>query len=240
MITTINEFKKIITESILNESIADKDWARMLDLVLAGNSGEGIANTIKDKKKAIARFVAGLKLSGSEFKYNENWKSFTSVFNYFGNRALELGATVEEIKNEYDNAIVPQKYLDKLQTLSSKKLNNRFVGAISKAIIDAGFNITYLNKGGNALTSVGRDAMARNGRKWTIGYKSQIDVNGQLYDFNFDAITDEGDGPTSYVVADGSAGIFMRMKTWRAVGVREFITQIIDALNRVTTTTTTI
>lgn len=234
MITTINEFKKMI-----NESVADKDWSRMLNLVLTGNDGEGIANTIKDKKKAIARFVAGLKLSGSEFKYNENWKSFTSVFNYFGNRALELGATVEEIKNEYDNAIVPQKYLDQLQTLSSKKLDNRFVGAISKAIIDAGFNITYLNKGGNALTPTGRDAMARNGRKWTIGYKSQIDVNGQLYDFNFDAITDEGDGPTSYVVADGTASIFMRMKTWKAVGVREFITKILEVLNKVANTVIT-
>jgi hypothetical protein len=223
-------------ESAVNESVADKDWSRMLNLVLTGNNGKGIANTIKDKKKAIGRFVAGLKLSNSEFRYEESWRSFRGMFTEFGNRALELGATVEEIKNEYDNAIVPQKYLDQLKTLSSKKLGNRFVGAISKAIIDAGFNITYLNKGGNALTQTGRDAMARNGIKWTIGYKTQIDVNGQLYDFNFDAITDEGDGPTSYVVADGSDAIFMRMKSWKAVGVREFITQIIDALNRATTT----
>ena len=235
MITSINEFKQYLNENVSSINIiTDKDWDRMLNLFLTGKDGEGVANTIKDKNKAIARFIAGLKLSNNSLEYDERWKNYNGYFSDFGNKALKLGATPEEIQSIFDSTEIPQKYLDKKGDLGSKKYNDRFVGSISKAIIDAGFDIKFLNKGGNALTLAGKEAMSRSGRKWTIGYKSQIIVNGQAYDFNFDAITDEGDGPTSYVVElSSSDNIFIRFGNWNILGKNKFISDLITILKNV-------
>lgn len=44
--------------------------------------------------------------------------------------------------------------------------------------------------------------MARNGRKWTIGYKAEINLGNKTVQLDFDAITDEGGGPTSYITME--------------------------------------
>ena len=234
MITTINEFK-----NSMNENVAKKDWDRMMNLYLSGKDGENVAKSIKDKKKAIARYVAGLKLSGSEFKPSDNGRTLWTQFSDFGERALALGATNDEIQAVYDITEVPQAIKDKMANLSSKNFDDRFVGRISKAILDAGFDINFLNRGGNALTEPGRDAMRRNGRKWTIGYKTEIVVNGEPHKLEFDAITDEGDGPT-YFVTGSTDPIFRSVYTsWDGVGIRDFIKQILKALHEATVPTTT-
>ena len=235
--------KKLVKESLyenyqqLNEGakISNKDWDRMLDLVMKDDNGEKIAKLIKDKDKAISRFICGLKLSNDPLKYNVSrydpygWSSFSDI----GNKAIELGATPEEIEELYNNTEVPPEYIKKISKLSDKKLNNRFVGSISKAILDMGFDIKYLPHNGNAITIEGKDAMARNGIKWTIGYKTQIDLGNKKVDFNFDAITDEGDGPTYYILDKNTSDDIFDIFRWDVkYGKNNFISELKNILNK--------
>jgi len=217
--------------------ISTKDWQRMLDLVTAGKDGEDVANKLKDKDKAIARFVSGLKLKAAELKYDDKWKEYRGPFDDFGKKALELGATVEEIQKMFDAAIIPIAIAEKLHGSKGKKLDNRFVGNLSKMIIKAGFDIEFEKTNGNAITNDGMDAMQRNGRKWTIGYKTKVSANGEIYDLDFDAITDEGDGPTKYVLSHGSHRIFrdemefngvMRVKAFEA-GIKKALSTVSES-----------
>jgi len=226
---------KIVRESLnesLNEAVAQKDWDRMLDLVLKGDEGETAAKLIGDKNKAISRFVAGLKLSNAPFSFNpdDKWHPFgySVPFSELGKKALALGASGDEIQNVYDTTEVPQNVLDKQAQRAGKKLRDRFVGSISKAILDAGFDITYLPHNGYAITGEGQDAMSRNGRKWTIGYKAEINLGSKKVRLIFDAITDEGDGPTSYVIDYSSDKMFN--PNWQRIGKNDFISKIRTAL----------
>lgn len=141
----------------------------------------------------------------------------------------------------------PQKYLDKLQTRSSKKLNDRFIGTISKKILDAGYDIEFNGRGGNALTFPGREAMERNGRKWTIGYKSIITLaNDEKFNFWFDAITSESvDVEPTYFYIDeqNSSSIFNNnfprnydsrsvYNGYGQVGINVFLKHVMDILNK--------
>lgn len=175
--------------------ITKKDWDRMTELVLTDSEAVGVASSIKCKKKAMARYVAGIKLTSDEPQPHR----YFSRFGRFGNRALELGATEEEIRELYDQVEVPAEYLEKISRYGGKKINNGFVGFISKLVLDSGCDIRFLPHNGNAITQEGRWAMQQNGRKWTIGYKTQIIKGDSVVDFIFDAITCEGGGATQYV-----------------------------------------
>jgi len=175
--------------------VSKKDWDRMTELVLTDSEAVGVAGSIKCKKKAMARYVAGIKLTGDEPQPHR----YFSRFGRFGNRALELGATEEEIRELYDQVEVPTEYLEKISRYGGKKISNRFVGFISKLVLDSGCDIRFLPHNGNAITQEGRWAMQQNGRKWTIGYKTQIIKGDSVVDFIFDAITCEGGGATQYV-----------------------------------------
>ena len=218
---------------ILNENvnIVPKDWKRMLDLVVANETGDSVAKLIKDKDKAVARFVAGLKLSNSPLEYKDSWSEYSGEFSSFGNKALSLGATVEEIKNIYDNTEAPSEYIDRIKQLSGKKLKDRFVSSISKAVLDSGFDINYLRHNGYAITYIGKEAMERNGRKWTIGYKTEITLDDKKFNLIFDAVTDEGDGQTYYVVDTSSDNIFDRL-FYKRTGIMEFVATIKDVLKK--------
>ena len=226
---------KLVKESLnesfaLNEAISPKDWDRMLDLVLKGDEGETAAKLIGDKNKAISRFVCGLKLANCPPDYNEGWKEYRGSFSALGDKALTLGATPKEIQNIYDSTEVPQNIIEKQTQRAGKKLRNRFVGSISKAVLDAGLDITYLPHNGYAITMEGKDAMSRNGRKWTIGYKAEIDLGDKKVPLIFDAITDEGDGPTYYVIDHSSDPMFRA--GWGRIGKNEFIAGIRSALEK--------
>ena len=217
-------------EEFLNESaVAAKDWDRMLDLVMKGDDGSTAAKLIKDKGKAIARFVAGLKLSNSPLNWSGRY--YSGSFRDLGDRAIEMGATPDEIKTVFDSTDTPVSYVDKMAKLGGKKLNNRFVGQISKAILGLGYDIVYLPHNGYALTHEGKDAMSRNGRKWTIGYKTEILFNSKKANFNFDAITDEGDGPTSYIVDRSSDKMFSSLQM-STCGIHDFLSGIKNILEK--------
>lgn len=216
--------------------VSDKDWERMLDLVLTNKDGDGVAATINDKDKAIARFVAGNKLSGNNIKWEGSY--WSGEFRAFGDKAIRLGATPEEIQNVFDTTEVPQKYSDKQSSLGSsdKKLDNRFVGSIAKFILALGHDISFLKTNGNAITRAGVEAMSRNGIKWTIGYRAEVTLsNGKKVNLIFDAITDEGDGPTKYIT-DQSTDIAKHMYT--PVGKREFLEKIKGSIDKLTTVET--
>lgn len=176
--------------------ITKKDWDRMVDLVISQSEGTGIAATIKCKKKALCRYIAGVKLS--QVEELEPTKYFRP-FSAFANRAFELGATEEEMQELFLNTEVPVGYFEKIEKYKGKKLSNRFVGFISKMVIDSGCDIEFLPHNGNAITLEGMRAMEVNGRKWTIGYKTRIKKGDSVVDFIFDAITCEGGGSTQYV-----------------------------------------
>lgn len=80
--------------------VSDKDWDRMQTLINKKSDGAGVAKSIKDKTKAIDRYVAGLKLTNSELVFPR----FSGSFADFGNKAIELGASYSEIKRAYDGA----------------------------------------------------------------------------------------------------------------------------------------
>lgn len=208
--------------------IQSKDWDRMMDLVLAGKDGKGVASKINDKNKAIARYVAGviLEFNGYGKEVKESWSDFTS----FADKAIELGATKEEMTAMIAKTKIPPKTFDKFSALKNKNLDNRFVGVISKAVLKMGFDIEFLGKGGNAITWEGRNAMS-NGRKWTIGYKTEIITPTETLSFVFDAITDESvdTQPTYYVVSEltGSKNV-----DGDVMGQRVFIAWLEKELNQ--------
>jgi len=218
-------------ERTINMMITDKDWNRMTALVLSGKDGAGTAKVIKDKNKAIARFIAGVKLENEDLRYSKNWKQYLGSFSEFGNKALSLGASVEEIQNVFEENEVPSEYSEKLVKFANKKLRNRFVGYLSKRILDEGFDIEFLPHTGYAITQPGKDIMAQNGRKWTIGYKTRITIGESKIDLVFDAITDEGDGPTSYIIhKSGSSDLFKGFSGWEGMGKIIFRTKIMEIL----------
>ena len=219
----MKSFREYISEAKQKGfSVETKDWERMMDLLLAGKDGEDVAAKINDKDKALARYIAGTKLHGKIPTKVEN-----SYFDAFGLKAIKLGATEEEIMELLKSTEVPSQVASKLEDLKTSKLDNRFVGAISKAIIKMGFSIKYLSSG-DAITNDGKEAMRRNGRKWTIGYKAEVDVGSEKLPFVFDAITDEGGGSTSYVIANIGKDYARKDK----MGQREFLEYIETQLSK--------
>jgi hypothetical protein len=214
--------------------ITKKDWDRMLDLILTDNEGETVARSIKDPNKAAARFICGLKLMGLDIDYRSTWNDpvYVEEFSCFGNRAIELGGPdfIVHILNEFRKTEIPLHIRERRAKYIGKKMNNGYVSFISKAIIDAGFDINYLGNGGNAITSIGRDAMSRSGLKWTIGYRAEVIVGEEKHSLIFDAITCEAGGPTSYVLSDSSSNIFGNIRGWYGIGKLAFKAGILDAL----------
>jgi len=220
--------KVVLTEA----KVGSKDWERMLDIVLKGGDGKGVASTITNKDKAIARFVAGLKLKGEDINISQSGRYYNGSFSEFGDKALKLGATPQEIQDTFDNAIVPSQYVQKQNDLSKsdKGLRGSYTGPLSNLLLKMGLDYKF-SKGGNAITRMGKDAMSRSGIKWTIGYQVEIIVKGKPYVLTFDAVTDEGGGPTSYVI-DDSTPKFVDA-SWKYLGQREFLLRVKESLEKI-------
>jgi len=221
-------FEQFITEAKATK-IESKDWDRMISLQLKGDDGKKVAKAIKDKNKAMARFVAGLKVTNSELNYEKGF-GYLGLFSSFGDKAIELGETSEEIEDLCNQTETPKSAIEKITKLEGKKLDNRYAGPVSKAILDTGSDIKYLPHNGNAITADGKDAMRGNGRKWTIGYKTEVDVKGKKLVFDFDAITDEGGSSTYYIVSQRSDKTFKDL-TDKVVGIKEFSTKLKEVLS---------
>ena len=227
-------------DEFLNEakgpvSVATKDWDRMMKLALKDDDGARVAKSIKNKDKAIARYVAGLKLNNSPLNYEPNeYKPYNGMFRELGRKALELGATPEEIQDVYDRTELPAKTAEKYTKLSGKKLDSWVVGDVSQAILDAGYDIEFLPHNGYAMTMDGKDAMERNGRKWTIGYKTEVDLGDKKVKFFFDVITDESVDrrPNFYVLDQTSNSMFDELQWSGPHGKKKWIAGMKDAFEK--------
>lgn len=229
MIKLYEEFIESLNS--INEGVADKDWTRMIDLYALGKDGESVARAIKDKNKAINRFVAGMKISGNELS-SSSFGGYYGKFRSFGDRAIELGATQEEIADVFNKTELPSSVTTKLSQYLKKNITqNRCVGSLVKKMIDLGFGVNVL-KNGNALTDEGKDAMYRNGRKWTIGYVFEITLkDDSKVTLAIDAITDEGDGPTSYVYHRRESSRIFDKLGYSTMGVNKLHTNVLAILN---------
>jgi hypothetical protein len=213
--------------------ITQKDWNRMLDLSLAGENGASVASKIRDRYKAAARFICGLKLEGRNIELSSYGRNtYSGPYSDFGNQAIRLGISPDLITAVFNRTTVPSDIANKQKELSASKLNNRFVGKLSKALIKAGCKVSFAPHSGNAITNEGRYAMEQNGRKWTIGYKMIIECYGQTINLTFDAITCEGGGPTSYVVStQNSDNIFNSCSSYERVGIYALINSVMSKMN---------
>lgn len=96
--------------------IENKDWNRMYDLIVDGKDGAGVARSIKQKDKAIARYTAALRLlrmsPAVTYSYDDN--QFHGHFCDFGNKALELGSSYEEIFDVWKDCPEPTSLIEKI------------------------------------------------------------------------------------------------------------------------------
>jgi hypothetical protein len=234
----IKLFEQFRTDLIISESLIleaeEKDWLRMADLYLNDKSGEKVANSIKDKKKAISRYVTGLKIAGVNFPEEKN--IYKSSFEDFYYTAKALGATYDEVKLEFDKlGDIPENILTKISIFAAKSFGNWITGDFAKAAYKAGFDMKF-DKGGRAMTYEGKDAMSRSGAKWTIGYTASIvikhkDKPDSNIELKFDAITDEGvDNNTIKYVLFSMPNGFSKLDTQRIYSKTEFIREIVAGL----------
>ena len=102
----IGPFREWMREQELNEAkiakVELKDWERVIQLISTDKSPDSQAKSIKDKNKAMQRYVAFLKVKETTPKYT-SYGSVSGEGHEFGDRALELGASKEEIQDLFDN-----------------------------------------------------------------------------------------------------------------------------------------
>ena len=96
-------------------TVETKDWNRMYDLIADGKDGDSVARSIRFKDKAVARYAAGLKLLNQSPEESFSSGRFTGYFSAFGNKALDLGATINEIQTTWENASPPKHLIDQLK-----------------------------------------------------------------------------------------------------------------------------
>jgi len=191
----MSKFREYLNEVKKGLSITPKDWDRMIDLAAENKDGDSIAAKIKDKNKAIARYVAGSLIKYGDAKTVLS-KRFTA-FDEFKKKAIELGATEDEIKKLLTTTKIPSDKLKKYEELKSSGLDYETLRSLSRALLKEGYKISNI-KSSNAITQEGKDAMVKNGRIWSIGYTMTIKKDKKEINFVFDALTNEGGGPSKY------------------------------------------
>lgn len=100
-------------------TVEDKDWNRMYDLIVDGKDGAGVARSIKSKEKAVARYVAAMRLlsrNPADYYEDDTYnKYFKGDFADFANKALDLGATYDDIYSVWDNCPAPVDLIEKIK-----------------------------------------------------------------------------------------------------------------------------
>lgn len=194
-----------------------KDFMRMTDFA-AGNSR---ISGIKDKNKAIARFAALCYVVNERPRFDVHGpKTSNPKLLELWELCRELGVTKEDIYAAY-NDTDPTQFNDAINARRKRndEGSDKFIGKLKTALFDA--NIDYKVKLSSAMTEIGRNAMQRNGRKWTIGYNITMWPGTKSEQFlEFDAITDEGDGPTKYIYSNSSFPAGPGMREWLHTAVR--------------------
>lgn len=92
-------------------TIENKDWSRMYDLIVDGKDGAGVARSITKKDKAMARYIAALRILNIDPRTKWDGSQFSGEFADFGNKAIELGRTFDDICEVYDATPVPESLI---------------------------------------------------------------------------------------------------------------------------------
>lgn len=163
--------------------VTDKDWSRMQDLWNRNQDGEGVARKITSVEKAVARYVAGLKIEGEKEAtvegYNGSKTLPWSTFKAFGRRALELGATFEDLEDSFAAAEKPAQ-----GDIKQKKVYLGFTGSLEKLVDNlagqAGWTWSWKTVDSvRRISSEAEDMYRRNGRVWPITKEITFSKEGQ-------------------------------------------------------------
>jgi nitrogen regulatory protein PII-like uncharacterized protein len=182
-------------------ALTNKDWERMQDLIDQGKDGADVAKKITSKDKAIARFVAGLKLEGKEPQYSSASSVGSVPFKAFGNRALELGATTEEINAVYESAVIPEDWRASHKT---KKSYTGYTASFDKMMDQLadkyGFEWSKkeTREAQGAWSPTTREQYSRNGRVWPLNYEVTMTKDGNTEKIVCILVTNEGGGMYGY------------------------------------------
>ena len=140
--------------------------------------------------------------------------------------AKELGEAVDMIKDlseaiyyctitkEMEECKEEKKIMDKMEnkevdtsdvkrlTDSEKKIANSWITKSAFKFFNSldGVKTEWIESFKNSKTIAGREAMSRNGRAWTEGFKVKFTKDGKEKEFVFDIITNEGGGLYGYAV----------------------------------------
>lgn len=140
--------------------VTEKDWNRMYDLIVDGKQGSSVAKSIKDKNKAIARYVAGLKLLGISPSKNFKDGKYHNEFADFGNKALELGATTDDIENEWLGTPTPEGWIYKIkEELKAISFKGPIPDIFWKQLRHAGIPVTTIKLSSESFDSYDWDKM---------------------------------------------------------------------------------
>ena len=180
-------------------AITIKDWERMQDLIDRERDGRDVADKIKNKAKAVARYVAGMKLIGRDVAV-ESGRIPYSDFRAFGYKALELGATIEDIQSTFEAAAVPEDFADTHVTKDSYK---GFTGSLRRFIDQMcakyGLESSLQSVSGTGIWSgITAESYYRNGRVWPLSYKLTFKNDFESVQYSIVVVTNEGGGNCGY------------------------------------------
>ena len=179
-------------------TIVIKDWERMQDLIDRNKDGEDVAAKIKNKAKAVARYVAGVKLMGRVAV--ESGRLPYSDFRAFGLRALELGATIEDIQSTFEAAAVPEDFAE---THITKDPYTGYTGSLRRFIdqmcVKYGLESSLQSVSGTSTWSgITTESYYRNGRVWPLSYKLTFRNDFESVQYSIVVVTNEGGGNYGY------------------------------------------
>lgn len=104
--------------------ITDKDWSDAYSIALYKYVKELEPENIYNKKEAIARFIAILKIVNHKLEIKDS--KFIGEYSSFGNRALELGASIDEIEEVYSSVPTPEDWIKKFEK-EQKEIKTRYI-----------------------------------------------------------------------------------------------------------------
>lgn len=183
--------------------IVRKDWDRMQDLIDRDQNGEGVASKIKDKGKAVARYVAGMKLLKSNavesYRNGEYYLPY-SDFRAFGRKALDLGATYEDLIETSEATEIPEDFF---ATHVTKDSYTGYTGSLRRLLdqlraLGASIELKPLNRGYEHWSYETQVGYTRNGRVWPLNYELNIEYRGETKHHTIIVVTNEGGGNYGY------------------------------------------
>ena len=170
-----------------------KHVKRMKEYLNKNSNPEVLAGDIKDPIKLVGRWLAAIVL---------DWAEAVEAFGReIKTRKLLSDEEIIEYMDKMENEEVDTSDVKRL-TDSEKRIANSWITKSVFKFFNSldGVKTEWIETFKNSKTIAGREAMSRNGRAWTEGFKVKFTKNGKEKEFVFDIITNEGGGLYGYAV----------------------------------------